>query len=74
MVLGVAASSLVLQNALVGYLDAFVTGPDKEKVNCISFKFSHVTFLSLPFFLKKKGMCHLLSARRLLIIICTGHC
>lgn len=40
MVLGVAASSLVLQNALVRYLDAFVIGPDKEKVSCFFFSFS----------------------------------
>lgn len=33
MVLGIAASSLVLQNALVDYLEAFVTGPDKERVS-----------------------------------------
>lgn len=33
-VIGVAASSLVLQNALVKYLDAFVSGPDKEEVSC----------------------------------------
>jgi len=63
MVLGVAASSLVLQNALVGYLDTFVTGPDKEKVSCISFTFSHVTSLSPPFFFKKKkkacAICYL---------------
>ncbi|KFY76914.1 hypothetical protein V499_03605 [Pseudogymnoascus sp. VKM F-103] len=31
-VIGVASSSLVLQNALVKYLDAFVSGPDKEEV------------------------------------------
>jgi hypothetical protein len=35
-VIGVASSSLVLQNALVKYLDAFVTGPDKEKVGLIA--------------------------------------
>lgn len=32
MVLGVAMSSLVVQNALVVYLDQFVTGEDKAKV------------------------------------------
>ncbi|KZL81709.1 major facilitator superfamily transporter [Colletotrichum incanum] len=32
MVLGVASSSLVVQNALVGYLDEYVQGPDKEEV------------------------------------------
>ncbi|KAG6007520.1 hypothetical protein E4U21_005821 [Claviceps maximensis] len=32
MVLGVAVSSLILQNALVYYLDAFVQGPRKEAV------------------------------------------
>ena len=32
-VIGVASSSLVLQNALVKYLDAFVSGPDKEEVS-----------------------------------------
>lgn len=32
MVLGVASSSLVVQNALVGYLDEFVRGPDKDEV------------------------------------------
>jgi hypothetical protein len=32
MVLGVASSSLVVQNALVVYLNRFVTGPDKAKV------------------------------------------
>ena len=31
-VLGVATSSLVLQNALYYYLEIFVTGPDKENV------------------------------------------
>ncbi|KFY17823.1 hypothetical protein V492_00352 [Pseudogymnoascus sp. VKM F-4246] len=31
-VIGVASSSLVLQNALVQYLDAFVSGPDKAEV------------------------------------------
>jgi cyanate permease len=48
MVLGVAASSLVLQNALVRYLDAFVIGPDKEKVSCF---FSHFLLrdVLLPF-------------------------
>lgn len=35
-VVGVASSSLVLQNALVKYLDAFVSGPDKEKVSAHS--------------------------------------
>lgn len=32
-VIGVASSSLVLQNALVEYLDAFVSGPDKAEVS-----------------------------------------
>jgi hypothetical protein len=32
MVLGVASSSLVVQNALVVYLDRMVTGPEKERV------------------------------------------
>ncbi|WQF80417.1 Putative sugar transporter, major facilitator superfamily, MFS transporter superfamily [Colletotrichum destructivum] len=32
MVLGVASSSLVVQNALVGYLDEYVQGPDKDEV------------------------------------------
>ncbi|KAM0323468.1 hypothetical protein ACHAQA_008747 [Verticillium albo-atrum] len=32
MVLGIAASSLILQNALVVYLDRYVTGPLKEDV------------------------------------------
>lgn len=32
MVSGVASSSLVVQNALVFYLNKFVTGQDKEKV------------------------------------------
>ena len=32
MVLGVASSSLVLQNALLHYLNEFVVGPDKERV------------------------------------------
>lgn len=32
MVLGVALSSLVLQNALVHYLNAYVVGPDAEDV------------------------------------------
>lgn len=42
-VIGVASSSLVLQNALVKYLDAFVSGPDKEEVSC------HIR----PFFLRE---------------------
>lgn len=33
MVLGVAASSLVLQNALYHYLSSFVKGPDRDKVS-----------------------------------------
>lgn len=33
MVLGVATSSLVLQNALYHYLTKFVTGPDRDKVS-----------------------------------------
>ncbi|OBR12572.1 Major facilitator superfamily transporter [Colletotrichum higginsianum IMI 349063] len=32
MVLGVASSSLVVQNALVGYLNEYVQGPDKDEV------------------------------------------
>ena len=36
MVLGVALSSLVVQNALVHYLDKFVVGPEKDEVNSIS--------------------------------------
>lgn len=32
VVLGVAVSSLVVQNALYGYLEAFVSGPDREAV------------------------------------------
>ncbi|KAF6801173.1 transporter C460.03-like protein 1 [Colletotrichum sojae] len=32
MVLGVASSSLVVQNALVGYLDGFVKGPERDEV------------------------------------------
>lgn len=32
MVLGVASSSLVLQNALVHYLEIFVDGPEKAQV------------------------------------------
>ncbi|KAK1989206.1 major facilitator superfamily transporter [Colletotrichum cereale] len=32
MVLGVASSSLVVQNALVGYLDEYVQGPEKNEV------------------------------------------
>ncbi|KAK2034470.1 major facilitator superfamily transporter [Colletotrichum zoysiae] len=32
MVLGVASSSLVVQNALVGYLDEYVQGPEKDEV------------------------------------------
>ncbi|KAH8900049.1 major facilitator superfamily transporter [Thozetella sp. PMI_491] len=32
MVLGVASSSLVVQNALFYYLEVFVTGPEKERV------------------------------------------
>ncbi|KAK2010869.1 major facilitator superfamily transporter [Colletotrichum eremochloae] len=32
MVLGVASSSLVVQNALVGYLDKYVRGPEKDEV------------------------------------------
>lgn len=47
-VIGVAASSLVLQNALVKYLDAFVSGPDKEEVSC------HVP----PFFLQEVVCIH----------------
>jgi hypothetical protein len=31
-VMGVAVSSLVMQNALVAYLDKFVSGPDKAEV------------------------------------------
>jgi hypothetical protein len=31
-VLGVAISSLILQNALIAYLDQFVTGADKAEV------------------------------------------
>lgn len=33
MVLGVASSSLVMQNALLLYLEKFVTGPEKESVS-----------------------------------------
>ena len=36
MVLGVASSSLVVQNALVHYLDKFVVGPEKEEVSSTS--------------------------------------
>lgn len=32
-VLGVAVSSLVVQNSLLKYLETNVTGPDKEKVS-----------------------------------------
>jgi hypothetical protein len=41
-VIGVASSSLVLQNALVKYLDAFVSGPDKEEVSSACCVQSHV--------------------------------
>ena len=37
MVLGVASSSLVVQNALYKYLEDFVTGPDKQKVRALMF-------------------------------------
>jgi len=37
MVLGVAMSSLVLQNALFYYLRELVTGPDRDKVSSIPF-------------------------------------
>lgn len=36
MVLGVASSSLVVQNALVHYLDKFVVGPEKDEVSSTS--------------------------------------
>jgi hypothetical protein len=32
MILGVASSSLIVQNALVSYLNQYVTGPDKAKI------------------------------------------
>jgi hypothetical protein len=38
-VLGVASSSLVLQNALFYYLERKVIGPDKERVSFFSFEF-----------------------------------
>lgn len=37
--IGVASSSLVLQNALVEYLDAFVSGPDKAEVSSSCFPY-----------------------------------
>ena len=43
MVLGVAASSLVLQNALLFYLNELVVGPDKEKVSIASPLTAHQT-------------------------------
>jgi MFS family permease len=39
-VMGVAISSLVLQNALLSYLWKYVTGPDKEEVRLRSVRFS----------------------------------
>ena len=44
MVLGVATSSLVLQNALYHYLTKFVTGPDRDKVSSIT----HTIQFSIP--------------------------
>lgn len=41
-VLGVAVSSLIVQNSLVGFLNANVVGPDKEKV---FFQFIFFVFL-----------------------------
>ncbi len=44
MIMGVSASSLVLQNALLYYLNFYVIGPDKEHVStCPNFcMFLHV--------------------------------
>ena len=65
MVLGVASSSLVVQNALVHYIDKFVVGPEKDEVDSTSlFLVASNPFLSTT---KCPVANELLSAKKVIV-------
>ncbi|KAJ3946425.1 hypothetical protein N0V92_013416 [Colletotrichum tropicale] len=71
MVLGVASSSLVVQNALVGYLDEFVTGPDKDEV-IRKVRQSVEEVVKLPEVYREQVVMSYEAALRLTFVCCTA--
>nr|XP_036588501.1 transporter C460.03-like protein 1 [Colletotrichum truncatum]KAF6799874.1 transporter C460.03-like protein 1 [Colletotrichum truncatum] len=71
MVLGVASSSLVVQNALVGYLDEYVRGPDKDEV-IRKVRESVEEVVKLPAVYREQVVMSYESALRLTFICCTA--
>ncbi len=71
MVLGVATSSLVVQNALFYYLDEFVTGPDKTRV-IEMVRESVESILKLPPVAREQVVASYQAALRLTFIFCVG--
>ncbi|OLN87872.1 putative transporter C460.03-like protein 1 [Colletotrichum chlorophyti] len=70
MVLGVASSSLVVQNALVGYLDAYVQGPEKADV-IRRVRESVESIVKLPEVYRHQVVMSYEAALRLTFVCCT---
>ncbi|WYZ45158.1 hypothetical protein EsH8_VIII_000474 [Colletotrichum jinshuiense] len=70
MVLGVASSSLVVQNALVGYLDEYVQGPDKDEV-IRKVRESVESVVKLPEMYREQVVMSYEAALRVTFVCCT---
>ncbi|KAK1598218.1 major facilitator superfamily transporter [Colletotrichum navitas] len=70
MVLGVASSSLVVQNALLGYLDKYVQGPEKDEV-IRKVRESVESIVKLPELYREQVVMSYEAALRMTFLCCT---